>query len=245
MTQHILLIGATSAVAEAIGRLYAKNGARISLIARRESRLSEVVSDLTSRGAKCHAYVADIRDRPLLTKHLDSIFAEQPLDRVFCCHGVLGNTDLACTDVNQAVEILDINFNSAALILSDICYRLVQIEQPATIVGISSVAGDRGRQSNFYYGAAKAGMSVFLQGLRNRYFSKGIHVLTVKPGFLDTPMTADIPKNALFVSPDFVAKSIVTAIKRGRNEIYVPGVWRIIMVIIKMVPEFLFKRLSL
>ena len=111
-------------------------------------------------------------------------------------------------------------------------------------MAISSVAGDRGRQSNYFYGAAKGGLSTFLGGLRNRLFRRGVHVVTVKPGFVDTPMTAGMKKNALFVPPSAVAESIVRAVELRRDVVYVPWFWRAIMLFVRLVPERMFKRMS-
>jgi hypothetical protein len=107
------------------------------------------------------------------------------------------------------------------------------------------VAGDRGRQSNYVYGAAKSMVSTFLQGLRNRLNGRGVHVLDIKPGFVDTPMTAEFKKGALWATPDQVAKAIVRAIKKRQNTLYTPFFWAGIMWIIRMIPEFIFKKLKL
>lgn len=121
----------------------------------------------------------------------------------------------------------------------------LEAQKSGTIAVISSVAGDRGRSSNYVYGTAKGAVSLFLQGLRGRLHPSGVRVLTIKPGFVDTPMTADVKKNALFASPEGIAKGIVSAIDRGREVVYLPSFWRGIMLMIRAVPEPLFKRLKL
>jgi short-subunit dehydrogenase len=135
------------------------------------------------------------------------------------------------------------NFVAPALLLSIAGGRLAE-RGGGTLVAISSVAGDRGRQSNYFYGAAKGGLTTFLGGLRNRLFRRGVHVVTVKPGFVDTPMTAGMKKNALFVPPSAVAESIVRAVELRRDVVYVPWFWRAIMLLVRLVPERMFKRMS-
>ncbi len=114
-----------------------------------------------------------------------------------------------------------------------------------TIVAITSVAGDRGRQSNYVYGAAKGGLAIYLAGLRNRLFPHGVHVVTVKPGFVDSPMTADVPRNRLFAPPSAVAVAILRAVRRRTDVVYVPGYWRVILWLVRLVPERMFKRMRL
>ena len=139
---------------------------------------------------------------------------------------------------------LETNFVSVVSLLTYMA-NYFSAKKSGTIAVISSVAGDRGRQSNYVYGAAKGALTLVLQGLRNRLFSDGVQVLTIKPGFVDTPMTADIKKNFLFVKPKLVAEQIVIAVKKKKDVVYVPWFWRYIMLIIKIIPEFIFKRLSL
>jgi short-subunit dehydrogenase len=141
--------------------------------------------------------------------------------------------------------MLATDFTSPVLLSQAIALRLAASQGSGTLAVIGSVAGDRGRQSNYAYGAAKGGLAVFLAGLRNRMFPRGVHVLTVKPGFVDTPMTAEVRKNALFATPDRVAGDILHAVARSKNEIYTPGYWRVIMAIIRAVPERIFKKLKL
>ena len=141
-------------------------------------------------------------------------------------------------------DSININFTSVAGFITILANYFEKMGE-GTIAVISSVAGDRGRQSNYIYGAAKGGVTKFLQGLRNRLSQKNIQVLTIKPGLVDTPMTAHLPKNPLYVKPDFVAKSIIRAIEKKKDVIYVPEYWRLIMWVIIHIPEFIFKRLKL
>lgn len=144
----------------------------------------------------------------------------------------------------MAVEAIGVNFVSAASLLSHLA-NLMEKRRGGTIAVISSVAGDRGRQSNYVYGAAKAGLSAFASGLRNRLQKSGVSVVTIKPGFVDTPMTAHVKKGPLFATPEAVARGIVKAIDRRKDVVYVPGFWRPIMWLIRSIPERIFKRLSL
>ena len=169
-----------------------------------------------------------------------------PIDGVILCYGSLPDqrqTEMAADDARRAI---DVNFTSAVAILSPLASYL-ESRRSGYLAAISSVAGDRGRQSNYTYGAAKAGLTVYLQGLRNRLYRSGVHVLTIKPGFVDTPMTRGLlnPNSPLVASPARVARDIDRAIRRRRNTLYTPWFWRPIMFAIRMVPEPIFKRMKL
>jgi len=242
--RRILVIGATSAVGEQAARLWASPSTHFDLVARDKNKLLEVAADLNARGAKTTLWPYDIRDPELHESALPTIL-QGGFNIVFCSHGLLGDTDRAENDSKHAAEILEVNMTSTVLLLNQIAKSLGDRQTAATIAVITSVAGDRGRQSNYFYGAAKGGLSIFLAGLRNRYAKRHIHVLTVKPGFIATPMTKHLPQNKLYVSPEYVAAQIVKAVARQRDVIYVPGIWRLIMMIIRCIPETIFKRLSL
>ena len=167
------------------------------------------------------------------------------LDVVVVAQGVLADSDAVDEDLELAAGLLVTNFVGPALLSGNRAARLLAARGAGTVVGISSVAGNRGRRSNYAYGAAKGGLALFLPGLRNRMIRRGVHVVTVKPGFVDTPMTASIPKNRLFVPPRTVARAIVRAVERRRDVVYMPSFWRLIMVVVRSVPERVFKRLSM
>ncbi len=158
--------------------------------------------------------------------------------------GRLGDQARAETDPAHAAEILQVNLGSAVSLLTHAANHL-EAGGKGFIVGISSVAGDRGRQSNYVYGAAKGGLTVFLQGLRNRLAPKGVHVLTVKPGFVDTRMTFGKPGMFAVAEPEKVGEGIARALDHRRNVVYLPGFWRAIMGVIDAIPETVFKRLKL
>ena len=161
-------------------------------------------------------------------------------------YGTLPDQEACVADWSLAADALNVNFTSAASLLSRAA-NVFEARKGGSLIVVSSVAGDRGRQSNYIYGAAKGALSLFCQGLRNRLHSSGVKVLTVKPGFIDTPMTADIPKSPsiLWATPERVARDIVRANKRGKAVLYTPWFWFFILLIIRSIPERIFKRLSL
>ncbi|MEO0169225.1 MAG: SDR family NAD(P)-dependent oxidoreductase, partial [candidate division WOR-3 bacterium] len=158
--------------------------------------------------------------------------------------GYLGNNDKALKDFSEARKIVETNYLGAISIINIIA-DYMERRGKGTIVAISSVAGDRGRAKNFVYGSAKAGLTQYLSGLRAKMFKKGVGVITIKPGFVDTPMTKDldIPK-PLLSTPERVAKDIFKAIKRGKDVVYTPYYWRFIMLVVRAIPEWIFKRLE-
>jgi short-subunit dehydrogenase len=244
--QKVALFGATSAMAQATGRILAARGAELFLVGRDPRKLAAVADDLRTRGARTvESAEADLDE----TRHHASLLERAEaslggLDTVVVAQGVLADSDACDRDPSRTEALLVTNFVGPAL-LCDSAARHLAVRGAGTVVGISSVAGDRGRGSNYAYGAAKGGLALFLQGLRNRMLRRGVHVVTVKPGFVDTPMTAAYPKNRLFVPPATVARAIVRAVERRRDVVYVPSFWRLIMLVVRSIPERLFKRLSM
>lgn len=244
--RRVVIFGATSAIAEATARLFAGKGDRICLVGRRPDRLEEIAADLRVRGApQVEVVVADLAETGG-HRQLVEIAAEKlgGLDTALIAHGSLGDQKACESDWEAAEREVRINFLSAASLMEALAARF-EAARTGTIAVISSVAGDRGRQSNYVYGAAKAGLSAWASGLRNRLAPAGVHVVTVKPGFVDTPMTAHVPKGPLFASPEKVAKGIHRAIVRHRDVVYLPWFWAPIMAIVRAVPEAIFKRLRL
>ena len=244
--RKILIIGGTSAMAEACARLWAQRGDHLFLAARSEGQLQSVVDDLKSRGAQ--RVGSKVFDANQFEQHA-ALFADATrfmdgLDTVLIAHGTLSDQERAQTDVNYALSEISTNGTSVIALMS-VAGEQLALQGRGAIAVISSVAGDRGRQSNYVYGSAKALVSAFASGLRQRLSKKGVHVITVKPGFVDTPMTAHLKKGALWAKPDQVAKDISQAIDKGRTIVYTPGFWRLIMLIIKHIPEFVFIKLSL
>lgn len=244
--RRVVIFGATSAMAQETARLLAARGADLFLVGRNAERLDAVAADVRVRGAATvTTAVADLDDAERHHELVDrAVGALGRIDAVLVAQGILADSDACDSDRTLAARVLVTNFLAPALLCEVVAARLAA-QGAGTLVAISSVAGDRGRQSNYVYGAAKGGLSTYLEGLRNRLFRRGVHVVTVKPGFVDTPMTQHVPKNALFAPPVAVARAILRAIERRRDVIYVPGFWRAIMLAIRHVPELVFKRLSL
>ena len=243
---RIVILGATSAIAEQTARLYAQQGASLYLVARNTERLVTIAADLKIRGA------AQVETEALDLSQSDAHQAmlEQAkiklggVDILLVAFGTLGDQKASERDITVAMQELHTNCLSVISILTHSA-NLMEQQGSGTIAVISSVAGDRGRQSNYVYGTAKGALTIFLQGLRNRLAKKNIHVLTIKPGFVDTPMTVDFKKGLLWVSPEVIAQGIVKAINKNKDVVYLPFFWRYIMLIIKLIPEKIFKKLSL
>jgi decaprenylphospho-beta-D-erythro-pentofuranosid-2-ulose 2-reductase len=244
--KKVLILGATSAIAQATVRLLAARGAALYLVGRNAANLDAVAKDAATRGASRVAQEAlDLDDtaahEALVERAAQSLGG---LDGALIAHGVLGEQKASERSWAEAQKVLHTNFLSAASLLTVLGNRF-EAQKAGTLVVLSSVAGDRGRQSNYVYGASKGALTVFLQGLRNRLAPAGVAVVTVKPGFVDTPMTAHVAKNKLFASPGQVARGILRAADGRKNEVYVPGFWGLIMFVIRAVPEGVFKRMKL
>ncbi len=244
--RKVAVFGATSAIAHAASRLLAARGAELFLVGRDPRKLDAVAGDLRARGAaRVETAVADLDEverHPALVEAAASSLGR--LDAVLVAQGVLGDAAECEASPAAAEAVLRSNFVGPALLAQAAANRLAA-QGSGVLVGISSVAGDRGRGSNYAYGAAKGGFSLFLQGLRNRVHGRGVAVVTVKPGFVDTPMTAHLAKNRLFATPGAVARVIVRAAERRRDVVYAPGFWRLVMLAVRAIPERLFKRMKL
>lgn len=244
--KRIVIFGATSAIAQETARLWAARGDAFYLVGRDATRLESVAADLRVRGAASVQVEAQDLSRTDAHEALVERAAEalEGIDVALVAYGSLGDQALSEQDFSHAERELQTNFLSAASLLGHLGNRL-EAQRTGTLAVISSVAGDRGRASNYVYGAAKAGLTAYASGLRNRLQRSGVAVVTIKPGFVDTPMTAHVPKGPLFVSPEVVAKGIVRAVDRRRDVVYLPWFWRPIMWVIRTIPERVFKRLSL
>ena len=240
----VLLLGAGSDIAVALARKYASLGHSVQLAARNAERLRPLQSDISIRynvsctlhefdAAKPESHPAFFQSLPVRPDISISIF------------GYLGEQTKAESDWQECQRILQVNYVGAVSILNVIANEYAA-QGRGIIAGISSVAGERGRQSNYFYGSAKAGFTAYLSGLRNRLFPIGVHVLTVQPGFVYTKMTENMPLPGLLTAtPEQVANAITTAIEKKKNVLYVKWFWRWIMLIIKSIPEFIFKKLKL
>jgi len=244
--RKVLIIGASSAIAEACARRFAAAGDRLFITARQPARLAALQADLGIRGAaRVAGALLTVGDDSRYPALIDEAFsALDGLDTVLIAHGSLPDQQACQGDAALTRQALEVNALSVIALLTLLAERFER-QGHGTLAVIGSVAGDRGRQSNYVYGTAKAAVATFLQGLRNRLQPAGVRVLTIKPGFVDTPMTAAFPKGPLWASPERVADGIVRAMERGRNVVYLPGFWWAIMLLIRLIPETLFKRLRL
>src|SRR5580658_1027575 len=246
LTKKILVLGATSGIAEATCRIWASQGAQLFLVARNAEKLAAVAADLKTRGAfHVETAVADLDDTDqhasLLAHAINSLTG---MDIAYLAHGILGDQAEAERDFETAAQIFYTNLMAPVSLLTWLANYCVQ-RRSGTLAVISSVAGDRGRKSNYVYGSSKAGLSAFLGGLRNRVDREGVTVLSIKPGPVKTAMTAGMKGSEKFADVDSVAKSIVSAIDKRKDTLYVPFQWQPIMFIIRNIPERVFKKLNL
>jgi decaprenylphospho-beta-D-erythro-pentofuranosid-2-ulose 2-reductase len=235
---NVTVIGATSAIAQEVARLYAAEGARLFLVGRNEAKLMAVASDLRVRGADdVSIFVADLAGR---AQDAAIVAAAGTPDVVLIAHGSL--PDQRAIDTDALAQVFEFELNATSVIaLAAQFANVLERARGGTLAVIGSVAGDRGRRSNYVYGAAKAAVHAYCEGLRGRLAEAGVAVVVIKPGWVDTPMTSGIRKNALFASPGSVAKGIKRAIAARRGTVYLPGYWRWISLLVQMLPGRLVK----
>ena len=239
-------MGATSGIAIATLRRLAAPGRRFMLVGRNSNRLTAVAQDLLVRGAATvDTWVMDLDDTSGHTEMLQATVERLgKIDLALVAHGVLGDQQAAESDFQVAAGILHTNFVATVSLLTWLG-NYFQARQGGTLAVISSVAGDRGRKSNYVYGASKGALNIFLQGLRNRIDRDGVQVLTIKPGFVSTPMTAHVEPNILFASPQQVARGILRAVEKQRDVVYLPWFWAPIMFVVRAIPGFQFKKMNM
>lgn len=244
--KKILIIGATSAIAEHCARLWAARGDALFLVARNQDRLNTIATDLSVRGAGfVSTYQLDLNEIAEQQAMLDAAEAAMGgLDTVLIAHGTLSNQKACEQSVVETLAEIQTNALSTVALLTLIANRF-EAQRNGTIAVISSVAGDRGRASNYVYGSAKAMVTAFTSGLRQRLHKSNVAVVTIKPGFVDTPMTASFRKGLLWAKPAAVAAGVVRAIDKREDEVYVPAFWWAVMTIIKALPNELFKKMRL
>lgn len=244
--KRVLIVGATSAIAEATARHFAAAGDALFLIGRRADRLQAIAGDLSVRGATSVGFHSmDIND---LDQHEPALgVAEKALggvDTVLIAHGTLADQKACQQDARLTIQELNTNAVSTIALLTPLANRFEK-QGFGTVAVISSVAGDRGRESNYVYGSAKAALDAFLEGLRQRLYKAGVRVVTIKPGFVDTPMTEAFAKGILWTSPERVSKRIYRALNNSPDVVYVPFYWRYIMLVIRLMPRVIFKAVRL
>lgn len=243
LPRRVLALVATSAIAEATLRLLAEGGTSFFLVGRNAQKLEAVRDDLLTRGAAAaELYVADLDDTAAHPALLEkAVAALGGIDLALLAHGVLGDQAAAQRDYAAADTILRTNFLSAVSLVGWLA-NYFEAQNVGTLAVISSVAGDRGRKSNYIYGASKGGLNIVLDGLRHRLHGTGVQVLTIKPGFVATPMTAHLPPSPLFAQPARVAQDIVRGIRKRRSVVYTPPFWSLIMLAVRNCPAILFHR---
>ena len=244
--KNIIIFGATSAIAEEVAKLFAIDKANFYLIARDASKLAVIKQDLNVRGASSVCTVIfDANRFELHEKLMEAAFQSLGnIDIILIAHGSLPNQYLCQTDSNKAIEELNTNGLSVISLLTHAAARM-ELQKSGNIAVITSVAGDRGRQSNYVYGAAKGMISIFLQGLSQRLSKSGVHVLDIKPGFVDTPMTSEFTKGVLWAKPGSIAVKIKKKISKNRSFSYTPAFWFVIMTLVKFIPKFIYDKLKL
>jgi short-subunit dehydrogenase len=246
MRGTILILGATSAVARASGALFARQGYDLLLAGRDTDELQRLAADLRFReGARVDWEHFAAEEFTGHQAFFERVLGRTPrLAGVLLAFGTMGDHALAVRDFAEAERIIRGNFTSAVSILT-LCANHLLASGGGFLIALTSVAGERGRQSNYLYGAAKGGLDIFLQGLRNRCHAGGVRVITIRPGFLDTAMTYGLPGLFLVAPPEYAARKIVGALRRSGDIRYVPWFWRPIMLAIRLIPEVLFKRMRL
>ncbi len=243
---RVLIVGATSAIATEVARLFAREGSSLFLMGRSREKLDTQTGDLAVRGAtRVESATLDFTEIERQQAAIKAAFeAFDGFDMVLVAYGTLGDQQASEQSVELALRELTTNATSVIAALT-VIGNLLERQGSGTLAVLSSVAGDRGRPSNYVYGSAKAAVSTFLQGLRARLSQAGVQVLTVKPGMVDTPMTAHMKKGPLFASPERVGRDIYHAMLKGRDVVYTPFYWRYVMLVIRLIPEPVFKRLKL
>lgn len=247
-TKRVIILGALSAIAMATARIYAAEKASLTLVARNADRLKQAADDLRARGAvRVDTVDLDLDAGSTQAPRLLGEWSTRMggADHVLVFYGYLGDQTRASNDIAELQRILSVNFTSAALWCGSAA-EILRAQKRGAVVAITSVAGDRGRQSNYAYGAAKGGLSIFMQGLAHSLAPCGARAVSMKLGFVDTPMTDGMNKSgALWAKPAQVAKAIRRAADRGGPIQYAPTLWKFIMLAIRTTPSFVFHKTKL
>lgn len=246
MSNSVLILGGSSSIARAAANAFAAKGHSLYLGGRDLLDLERIAQDIKIRyqvDVKCGFFAAEDYDDH--ASFLHTVIKEMGgLQGVLIAFGFYKDHKKAMADFTYALKMIEVNYTGVCSILTH-CSNYLAMQGSGFIIALSSVAGDRGRQSNYIYGSAKAGLNVYLQGLRNRLYHAGVRVITIKPGFVDTAMTYQLPGLFLVASPQLIGQRIVKALDRRSDVVYLPGFWRYILWVICLIPEFIFKRLKL
>jgi short-subunit dehydrogenase len=245
---RVIVLGATSAIAEATCRLYAQEGGELLLVGRRSERLDAIAADLRLRGAaRAEVAICDLGEAGDVAAAFAGFVATLGgVDHIILAYGILGDQHSAAQDPATAATMLQVNFTSAAA-WALAAAEMLERQGHGALVVLGSVAGDRGRRANFVYGAAKAGLATLVEGIAHRFAGNGPHAVIVKPGPTITPMTAGFARRngLLWASPETVASIVRRAAERGGPVVYAPGFWRFVMLAIRCLPAPIFDRLDL
>ncbi|MFK8068401.1 MAG: SDR family oxidoreductase [Gammaproteobacteria bacterium] len=244
--KRILIIGASSAIAQATAKLFCSQDSEFYLVGRNRQKLDIVKDDLLARGAsKVDIDISDpvrLEENEFLISRAELTLGE--IDLALIAYGDL--TDQKECEASARKTVKALTTNSVSVIsLVTVIMQVLEKQNRGTIVVLSSVAGDRGRASNYIYGAAKSCVSTFMQGLSHRLYGTNINAILIKPGFVDTPMTEQFEKGPLWTDPETIAEGIKKAVEKGKTEVYLPWFWWGIMATIKNIPNIIFKRLPL
>ncbi|RAL25126.1 short-chain dehydrogenase [Lujinxingia litoralis] len=242
----VIILGATSPIARAVAERYAEAGYAVALAARDQEEGARSAADLRIRyGVETQAFAFDACDfdsHPDLIARVEDALG--PIDVALVAFGFMGDQHDSQSDFAKARRVIDVNYTGAVSVCEALA-GVMRARGAGSIVGLSSVAGDRGRASNYFYGSAKGALTLYLQGLRNRLAGEGVHVMTVKLGFVDTPMTFELDTAIPIASPTKAGGAIFQAERQKIETFYYPRFWGGIMGVIKAIPEKVFKRLSL
>jgi short-subunit dehydrogenase len=244
---HILILGATSAIAHAFAKRYAKESNHVfTLLGRNQLRLNACASELMALGQNIvNTYAIDFMNDAMIIDAIEkSTKSNGPIDIAFLAQGSLSDQVKANTDLQYLRDEFTLNLLSIIIPAQFIANHFKE-KKSGILIGIGSVAGERGRKGNYAYGAAKSAIHTFLSGIRNDIGSEKIRIMTIKPGFVATPMTSHLKQSFLFVSPDFIAKEIIRGIEQGIDHMYIPSFWRLIMMIIRAIPEKIFMKMNI
>jgi len=246
VNKSVLILGATSAISRSTAEAFAARGYSLYLAGRDVRELERLASDLKIRcRAEVHWGAFEAEDYDSHAGFIEQVKDEMGgLEGVLLAFGYLGEQRLSACDLAERVAVIARNLTGAINLLEPLA-AYFEHRKTGFIIGISSVAGDRGRRSNYIYGSAKGGFSIYLQGLRHRLFRAGVRVMTVKAGFVDTAMTYGMPGLFFVARPAYVGEQIVRALEKGRDVAYIPWFWRYLMLVLKLIPESIFKRLKL
>ncbi|MCA9539829.1 MAG: SDR family oxidoreductase [Myxococcales bacterium] len=242
----VLILGATSRIGQQIAHRFAEAGHPVYVAARDVAEAERIAADVRIRHqAEAQAGAFDATDFDGHAALLDRVEAAVgAIEVAVLAFGEMGDQETSQADFNQAHKVIDINYTGAVSVCEALAARLGPRGRGA-IIGITSVAGDRGRQSNYIYGSAKGAFTLYLQGLRNRLFGQSVKVMTVRLGFVDTRMTFGLSTGIPIASPERISAALYAAWQHGEDDVYLPRFWRGIMGVIRAVPEGVFKRLSL